>query len=83
MILLCLDKSEEDVNAHKAWYHQYLVLKQAHRRALAEWKRMRDVRNSERNKDDEPSAQVDLPRIMADNTRSQEVKARIAEWKAS
>ncbi|KAJ1530713.1 hypothetical protein ONE63_005575 [Megalurothrips usitatus] len=78
------DKTPEEIAEHESWYHDYLTLKDAHRKALKEW-RDEQVSNKKGCEMVMESARSDLSTsaapIKQTNQRDPSVKEKIRAWK--
>ncbi|XP_034246614.1 coiled-coil domain-containing protein 112-like [Thrips palmi] len=77
------DKSPEEIAQHESWYHDYLILKDAQRKALKEW---RDEQVSQKQKCetmDGASSGLTTPSTIkkVPHERDPSVKEKIQKWK--
>lgn len=79
--MLVTDKTPEQIAQHESWYHDYLTLKDAQRRALRDW---REEQTSQKQKKENKGCEINDPspsHITA--KRDPTVKEKIKKWKVS
>lgn len=82
-VITLSDKSPEEIAQHESWYHDYLILKDAQRKALKEWRDEQDSHKQRCEGIDGELTGFTTPSVVnkVHHERDPSVKEKIQKWR--